>query len=131
MIEQMDKPENRISEVVIGASIEVHRHLGPALLESAYAACLADELASRGVRFRREVPIAVRYKGRTLQDAFRADLLVDELVLIELKAVAEITPVHRAQALTYLHLSGLKLCLMLNFKVVCMREGIDRFVNKL
>lgn len=131
MLTQIEKPENRIAEIIIGAAIEVHRHLGPGLLESAYGSCLADELLARNVRFEREVPVAVVYKGRTLAPAFRADFLVEERVLVELKAIAEVMPAHKAQALTYLRLSGLKLGLLLNFSAVTMRQGIERFVNKL
>ena len=128
MMRDLEKPENSISRSIIGASIEVHKQLGPGLLEKAYEACLAHELMSRKIRFARQVPIPVTYKGQTLDCGFRADLIVEDLVLIEIKAAAAVVDIHRAQALTYLKLTGLRLCLILNFNAVMIRDGIERIV---
>ena len=114
--------------LILGASIEVHKQLGPGLLEKAYETCLAYELAARKVRFVRQVPIPVTYKGQTLDCGFRADIIVEKKVLIEVKAVAAVIDIHRAQALTYLKLTGLRLCLILNFDSILMRDGTVRIV---
>lgn len=128
MVHDLDKVENQIAGLIIAASIEVHRQLGPGLLEKAYDRCLSYELASRQIRFVQQVPIPLTYKGQTLDCGFRADLIVAERVLVEVKAVASIIDLHRAQALTYLKLTGLRLCLVLNFNAVLMRDGIERIV---
>ena len=128
MLRDLEKPENQIAQTVIGASIEVHRHLGPGLLEKAYGACLSRELAARNIRFLKEMPIPVTYKGQTLDCGFRADMLVEDRVLIEIKSVAAVIDIHKAQALTYLKLTGLRLCLILNFNVVLLRDGTERVV---
>jgi GxxExxY protein len=128
MLRDVEKPENQHARAIIGASIEVHRQLGPGLLERAYEACLAHELAARHIHFVRQVPIPVVYKGQTLDCGFRADIIVEGKVLLEVKAVAAIIDIHKAQALTYLKLTGLKLCLILNFHALLMRDGTERVV---
>src|SRR3954470_9265329 len=101
------KPVNQVTDTVIGAAIEVHRNLGPGLLESAYAICLCRELALRNAPFECEKPIGITYKGVKLDCGYKADLIVDGLVLVELKAIEQLTAVHEAQLLTYLQLTGL------------------------
>ena len=123
--------ENALSGQIIGAAIEVHRHLGPGLLESAYEECLAYELAQRHIPFERQRPVSVHYKEVRLDCGFRVDLLVGGLVVVELKATDKLTSVHQAQVLTYLKLSGCKLGLLLNFNVPVMRDGIKRLVLNL
>jgi len=124
----MEHRENAISGAVIGAAIEVHRALGPGLLESAYEACLAYELTERDIPFERQKPIPILYKGVALDAGFRADLLVDGLVVVELKAVDALAPVHEAQVLTYLKLTGCKLGLLINFNVPILKHGLKRLV---
>ena len=118
-----------LSHEIIGAAIEVHRLLGPGLLESAYEECLARELAVRDVAFERQVALPVQYKGIALDCAYRLDLVVEGLVIVELKAVGELAPIHEAQLLTYLRLTGLWLGLIINFNVPKLVEGIVRRVN--
>jgi GxxExxY protein len=128
MLRDLEKIENQIAGTIIGASIEVHKQLGPGLLEKAYEACLAYEVAASKLRFATQVPIPVTYKGKILDCGFRADMIVEERVLIEVKAVAAVADLHRAQALTYLKLTRLRLCLILNFNAVLMRDGTERIV---
>jgi len=123
----MDERDPRTSRI-IGAAIEVHRLLGPGLLESAYEACLCQELSLRGVTFASQVPIPLRYKGAEPIHGFRADL-VAEGVLVEIKAVERLLAVHEAQLLTYLRLSGLEVGLLLNFHATTMKNGILRRVR--
>jgi GxxExxY protein len=123
--------ENAISKEITGAAIEVHKILGPGLLESAYQECLARELALRGVKFEREKTLPLEYKGVRLDCGFRVDFLVEKLVIVELKAVENVLPIHQAQILTYLKLLKLKLGLLLNFNVPMMKAGIKRFALKL
>jgi len=123
--------EDELSNQVIGAAIEVHRHLGPGLLESAYQQCLAYEFSERGIPFELEKPAPVEYKGVRLDCGFRLDFLVGGLVIVELKAVDQLTPVHQAQVLTYLRLTGCKLGLLLNFNEWRLADGIKRLVLKL
>ena len=123
--------ENAISKEIIGAAIEVHKILGPGLLESAYQECLARELALRGVKFEREKTLPLEYKGVRLDCGFRVDFLVEKLVIVELKAVENVLPIHQAQILTYLKLLELKLGLLLNCNVLMMKAGIKRFALKL
>jgi len=127
----LEKTENPISHAIIGASIEVHRQLGPGLLEKAYEVCLAHELAARKVRCLCQVPIPVTYKGKILDCGFRADMIVEDKVLVEVKAVAALADIHKAQALTYLKLTGLRLCLILNFHALLIRDGTERIVLSL
>jgi GxxExxY protein len=123
--------ENELSNVVIGAAIEVHRHVGPGLLESVYQECLAYELETQGLIVAREVPFAVRYKGIEFPAAYRADLLVEGKLILELKAVEILLPVYSAQLLSYLRMSRLKLGLLINFNVPQLKDGVKRIVNQL
>jgi len=123
--------ENELSNKIVGAAIEVHRTLGPGLLESTYEECLCHELFLNNIPFERQAGLPVVYKGNQLDCGYRIDIIVDRKVILELKSVADILPIHKAQLLTYLKLSGLKLGLMLNFNVVLMKDGINRFVNGL
>ena len=122
---------NRITEAVIGAAIEVHRELGPGLLESAYEACLGHELAARGMTSEREKALPVVYRGMKVDCGYRIDLLVQHAVIVELKAVEKVLPIHEMQVLSYLRLSGLKLGLLLNFNVPLLTRGVHRVVNNL
>ncbi len=123
--------ENSLSKEIIGAAIEVHRVLGPGLLESAYQKCLARELTLRDLTFEKEKQIPIEYKGLKLDCGFRLDFLIEGLVVIELKAVEKILPIHEAQILTYLKLLNLKLGLILNFNVPMLKDGIKRLALKL
>ncbi len=120
---------NRITETVIGAAIEVHRFLGPGLLESAYERCLAFELAGSGLQVESQKPLPVVYKDVHLDCGYRLDLLVEDKVIVELKAVDELAPIHQAQLLSYLKLSGCKVGLLINFNVPLLKDGIRRVVN--
>ena len=120
--------EAELTKEIIGAAIEVHRHLGPGLLESAYEACLCHELASRNMQIRREVEVPVIYKGVALDCGYKIDILVDEKVVLELKAIEGILPVHEAQLLTYMRLSNKKVGFLMNFHVARMTSGIKRRV---
>jgi len=119
------------SHPIIGAAVEVQRVLGVGLLESAYAGALAIELVERGLRFEREVAIPAVYKGQSVGTAFRADFIVEGSVIVEIKAMEGTAEVHRAQLLSYLRLSGLKLGLLINFHAFPVVKGIHRLVNKL
>ncbi len=119
---------NRVTDKIIGAAIEVHRQLGPGLLESTYEKCLIFELQRIGLVVEPQVELPVTYKGMKIDAGYRIDLLVEKSVIVELKAVESILPVHEAQILTYLKLSGNKLGLLLNFNVKLMKDGIRRFV---
>jgi len=125
------KREDEVSHAVIGAAVEVQRVLGTGLLESAYAAALAVELRERGLSFEREVPVPASYKGQMLGVAFRADFLVERCVLLELKAVELLTELHRAQLLSYLRVSDLRLGLLINFHTFPVVKGVKRVVNQL
>ena len=117
-----------LSKKVIGCAIEVHRHLGPGLLESAYEKCLAHELNLNGIPFKLQVSMPVEYKGVRLDCGYRIDLLVDDAVIVELKSVDKISPVHQAQLLTYMKLADISVGLMMNFNVELMKDGIKRMV---
>jgi GxxExxY protein len=119
---------DKLTETIIGAAIEVHRELGPGLLESAYEACLAYELAKRGRRVSRQVPLPIKYKGVELAEGYRIDLLVDDLVVVEVKACDGLNPIHQAQLLSYLRLSGRQVGLLLNFHETSLRRGLKRLV---
>lgn len=121
----LDKLSNR----VIGAAIEVHRTLGPGLLESAYQACLAHELELRALRVSREHGLPLEYKGVRLSSAYRVDLMVEGQLIVEVKAAERLLPVHAAQLLSYLRMSGNTLGLLLNFNVPVLKQGIKRVVN--
>lgn len=120
---------DQLSNIIIGAAIEVHRALGPGLLESAYEECLAYELRLRGVVFERQVPLPVVYKGIKLECGYRLDVLVEQLVIVELKTVDVIEPIHDAQLLTYLRMRGLWLGLLINFNTPVLKRGLKRLVN--
>jgi GxxExxY protein len=122
---------NEIGTIVVDTAIAVHRELGPGLLESVYETVMAHELAGRGLRVNRQVPISINYKGIFLADAFRADLLIDEKIIVELKSVELLTKAHRKQIQTYLRLTGLQLGYILNFGAALMKDGIVRAVNGL
>ncbi len=127
----MMKEEDKLSNEILGAAIEVHSHLGPGLLESAYEECLCREFSIRGLTFERQKPLAVSYKGVKLDCGYRLDIVVGGLVILELKAVDEIEPIHEAQLLTYLRLAALKLGILINFNVPLLKDGIKRIVNNL
>ena len=116
-----------LTEEVIGCAIEVHRLLGPGLLESTYEQCLARELSLQGVDFQLQTPLPVEYKGIQLNCGYRVDMLVEQEVIVEIKAVKEITGIHQAQVLTYLRLAGLRTGLLMNFHVHRLKDGIQRF----
>ncbi|MBU2609739.1 MAG: GxxExxY protein [Chloroflexi bacterium] len=120
---------NQITEAIIGAAIEVHRALGPGLMESAYEPCLAYELVQRGWKVAQQVPLPVVYKDVRLDCAYRLDLLVADSVIVENKSVASIEPIHRAQLLSYLKISGLHVGLLINFNVKVLKNGVVRIVN--
>lgn len=119
---------NEITRSIIGAAIEVHRQLGPGLLESAYHECLARELVVRRIPFQRERPLPLEYKGIRLDCGYRIDLLVASSVVVEVKAIEAIAPVHEAQLLTYLRLGGWQVGLLINFNLAILRNGIRRRV---
>lgn len=118
-----------LSNEIIGAAIEVHRYLGPGLFESAYEECLCYELGLRGINYERQVPLTLNYKGTNLDCAYRLDLLIDGLVVVELKSVPVIEPIQEAQLLTYLRLRNSWLGMIINFNVKMLRNGIKRLVN--
>jgi len=117
---------NRLSHEIIGAAIEVHRALGPGLLESAYHECLCRELVVRGIPFHKEVPLPLQYKGVHLECGYRIDTVVASQIVVECKSVEVLAPIHDAQLLTYLRLGGYKLGLLINFNVVLLKDGIHR-----
>jgi GxxExxY protein len=123
--------ENEIGTVVVDASVAVHRALGPGLLETVYEVALAHELKKRGLRVERQFPMAIEYDDVEFDEGFRADLLVEYKVILELKSVERTSPVHRKQIQTYLRLTGCKLGFLLNFGAPLMKEGITRCVNGL
>ena len=120
---------NQVTHGIIGAAIEVHKALGPRLLESAYEACLAYEIAECGLSFERQKPLPLVYKAVTLDCGYRLDLLVEDAVIVEVKAVDELMPIHEAQLLSYLKLSGCKVGLLINFNSVVLKHGIRRLAN--
>ena len=122
---------NEITEAVMGAAIEVHRSRGPGLLESAYEVCLARELELRRVRYARQVPVPLAYKGVQLDCGYVLDLLVEGLVIVELKTVEKLLPIHQAQLLTYLRLTNSPVGLLINFKETTLLRGLKRMVNNL
>ena len=118
---------NQITEKIIGCSIEVHKCLGPGLLESAYEECLAFELQKAGLIIERQKPVPIIYKERKLDYGYRIDILVEDTVLIELKSVDAFNPVHEAQILTYMKFAGKKIGLLINFNVTMLRNGLRRY----
>jgi len=120
---------NKITEAIIGAAIEVHRALGPGLLESAYVVCLVYELRQRGFNVLEQVPLPLVYKEVTLDCGYRLDLLVNDAVIVEVKSVESLAPIHEAQLLSYLKLADCKIGLLINFNVKMLKQGIKRLAN--
>ena len=120
--------EQALTDRIIGLAIEVHRNTGRGLLESVYEQCLCFELRGAGLPFERQVPVPVTYKGVVLDEGFRADIVVDRKVIIEIKSVSAIQPVHESQLLTYLRMSGIPIGLLLNFNASRLTDGLRRFV---
>jgi len=123
--------ENEIGTIVVDAAIQVHRALGPGLLESVYEIVLAYELQQRGLQVERQVPVAIKYKDIVFNEAFRADIMVNNKIVLELKSVEHVTLAHKKQIQTYLRLTGCKLGYLLNFGEALMKNGITRAVNGL
>ncbi|HSP97134.1 MAG TPA: GxxExxY protein [Candidatus Dormibacteraeota bacterium] len=121
--------EEQATVEIIGAAIEVHRALGPGLLESVYEECLAVELGLRRLPYARQQSVPLRYKGQAIGTDLKIDLVVEDRVVVELKAVEKLLPVHEAQILTYLRLTGKQVGLLINFNVPLLKEGIRRFLN--
>ncbi len=126
----MDTKEkaNALSREIIGAAIEVHKTIGPGLLESIYEECLCQELSIRSIPFEQQVELPVEYKGTILSASYRMDMLVNGLLVLELKSVEKLLPIHEAQLLTYLRLSGIWLGLLINFNVPVLKKGVKRLV---
>ena len=120
--------EGQTTEAIIGAAIEVHRELGPGLLESAYEECFCHELHLRSLNFQRQVELPLFYKGIKLDCGYRLDVIVEDIVVVELKAIEQILPIHQAQLMTYLRLTGKKVGLLINFNVAVLKNGIIRRV---
>ena len=118
-----------VAKQVVDAGLKVHRALGPGLLESAYEVCLAHELKLRGLRLRTQGPLRVEYEGLVLEASYRLDLVVEDLVVVEVKAVEALLRLHEAQVLTYLKLSGMRLGLLMNFNVPLFRDGVRRLLG--
>ncbi len=123
--------ENEIAAIIVDTSLDIHRHLGPGLLENAYEAVLAHELSIRGISFERQVQVPLEWKGIHLECCYRADIVVEKKVLIELKSVATLMPVHTKQLITYLRLTKMKLGLLINFNTDLIKDGIMRIANGL
>ncbi|HUU11325.1 MAG TPA: GxxExxY protein [Phycisphaerae bacterium] len=127
----MGKQPNEITEAIIGAAMTVHRELGPGMLESAYEACLAYELSQQGHAVQRQMELPLKYRDITLECGYRLDLLVDDSVVVEVKAAQALHPLHEAQVLSYLKMSGRRVGLLINFNVTLLKNGIRRVVNGL
>jgi GxxExxY protein len=125
---RMNSLRDPLTEQIIGAAIEVHRSLGPGLLETAYEECLCWELGERRIDYRRQTPVPIKYKGHALDIGYRLDIVVADLVLVELKTVERLIPIHEAQLLTYLRLTDIRVGLLLNFNTPMLRNGIKRMV---
>ena len=121
---------NDITKKIIGAAIEVHKILGPGLLEKTYELCLIHELKSQGLKCESQKTIPIEYKGIVLDDSLKLDIIVEDMVIVELKATNEILPIHRAQILSYMRLSHINTGLIINFHVSLLKDGIQRFTNK-
>ena len=121
--------ENEISAAVVDAAIQIHRRLGPGLYESVYEAILAHELVKRGLQIKRQVAVALQYDELTFDEAFKADLLVENKVMIELNSLETLLPVHHKQLLTYIKLANVRLGLLLNFGATFMKDGVERVAN--
>jgi GxxExxY protein len=117
-----------LSNRVIGCAIEVHRALGPGLLESAYQRCLAHELTIQKIAYVPEYPLSLEYKGRYIECGYRIDLLIEDLLIVELKSVERVQPIHEAQLLTYMKLAGIGTGLLINFNTVLLKDGLKRYV---
>jgi GxxExxY protein len=125
----MNEMLNRLSHLVIGRAIEVHRELGPGLLESAYEECLAYEFQMASLKFERQKPIALKYKTLSLECGYRLDFLLEDKLVIELKSVEALIPIFDAQILTYMRLAGVPLGLLMNFNAPVLKDGLKRFVR--
>ncbi len=123
--------ENEISKIILDCCFKIHRELGPGLLESVYEEVLSHELTKQGLRCVRQVPIPVVYETVKMEIGFRADIIVERKVIIELKSIEAVLPVHKKQLLTYLRVSGLKLGLLINFNEELLKDGLTRIVNNL
>lgn len=126
----MPRAINDITGDIIAAAIEVHRNLGPGLLESTYEICLCHELSLRGLPFQKQLALPVHYKGIQLDAGYRIDVFVESQIIVELKSVEAIAPIHSAQLLTYLRLTNREVGLLINFNVVMLKEGIKRLINR-
>jgi len=123
--------ENEIGNILIETAVNIHQELGPGLLETVYEVILANELRRQGIKVERQSPVEIEYQGVKFKEAFRADLIIEKKVIVELKCVAKISNAHRKQLLTYLRLTDIKLGYLLNFSEVLMKNGITRTVNQL
>lgn len=123
--------ENEIAQVVVDVAFQIHKSVGPGLLESVYETILAHELVKRGMRVERQAPIPIRYDGVEIAEGFRADLIVNGLLIVELKSIESLVPVHKKQLLTYLRMADLKLGLLINFGGALFKTGVHRVVNGL
>ena len=121
--------ENEIGSIIVDSAVELHRNLGPGLLETVYEVTLARALERHGLAVQRQVAVPIEYQGETFSEGFRADLIVEGLVIVELKSIERVTPAHKKQLLTYLRLTGLKLGYLLNFGEALLRDGITRTIN--
>jgi len=130
-VAEMNKEEgiNKITETIIGAAIAVHRTFGPGLLESAYESCLAYDLMREGLKVQQQKPLPVVYRGVNLECGYRLDLMVEDEVIVEIKSIEKLLPIHKAQLMSYLKLSGCKVGLLINFNVEVLKNGIQRIVN--
>ncbi len=122
---------NNITQIIIGAAINVHRELGPGLLESAYEVCIVFELAQKGLKVEQQKPLPIVYREVKLDCGYRLDLAVENRIIVEIKSVEKLLPIHRAQLMSYLKLSGCKIGLLINFNVKLLKDGIVRIVNNL
>ena len=122
--------ENEIGTLIVDCAVQLHKALGPGLLETVYEVTLARQLEKRGLTIERQVPVSIEYEGQKFDEGFRADLVVEGKVIVELKSVEKVHPAHKKQLLTYLRLTGMKLGYLLNFGDVLMKDGITRFINR-
>ena len=125
-----EQGENALTEKIIGAAIEVHRHLGPGLLESIYEECLCYELSQLGLQFQRQVYVPITYKGLKLESTYKMDLVVEDVIVVEIKATEAPSPIHHSQLLTYLKVSNKRVGLLINFNVAVLKNGLKRVVNE-
>ncbi|HLK27651.1 MAG TPA: GxxExxY protein [Puia sp.] len=121
---------NKLTEIIIGNAIEVHKHLGPGLLESTYESCLYYELMQTGFQIKRQVGLPIVYKEIKLEEGYRMDFLIENKIVVEIKSVEALNEIHAAQVLTYLKLSGAKIGLLINFNVLKLTNGLKRFIGK-